>query len=129
MWSTQPVNVCSVSGSLHFPPSIYRSSGSSQVLPDLLKSLDIANVRAIQFVPNGVVGVTFREPAQCDAALASDVSFRGTRLRVSPVDARNRLVYVRDLPFDDLVKLFLPAYVVVHSLTPQVYPGMPNVLS
>ena len=129
MWSTQPVNVCSVSGSLHFPPSIYRSSGSSQVLPDLLKSLNIANVPAIQFVFNGVVGVTFREPAQCDAALASDVSFRGTRLRVSPVDARNRLVYVRDLPFDDLVKLFLRGYVVVHSLTPQVYPGMPNVLS
>lgn len=115
---------------MHFPPSIYRLSGSSQVLPDLLKSLDIANVRAIQFVPNGVVGVTFREPAQCDTALASGVSFRGTKLRVSPVDARNRLVYVHDLPFevpDDLVTLFLRGYVVVHSLTPQVYPGKPNV--
>ena len=97
-----------------------------------MKSLEIANVRAIQFVPNGIVWVTFREPAQCDVALASGVSFRGTKLRVASVDARTRLVYVRDLPFevpDDLVKRFLRGYVVVHSLTPQVYPGMPNVLN
>lgn len=44
--------------------------------------------------------MTFREPAQCDAALASGVSFRGTKLHVSPVDARTRLVYVRDLSFE-----------------------------
>ena len=73
---------------VHFPSTVYRSTGSAQVLPDLVKSLDIVNVQCIQFVPNGIVCVTFKESAQCDAALASGVSFRGSKLRVSPVDAR-----------------------------------------
>ena len=115
---------------VHFPPTIYRSSGSAQVLPDLAKSLDIANVQCIQFVPNGIVRVTFKESAQCDAALASGVSFRGSKLRVAPVDARTRLVYVRDLPAevpDESVCVFLRQYGVVHSLSPQFHPGLPGV--
>ena len=115
---------------VHFPSTIYRSAGSAQVLPDLVKSLDIANVQCIQFVPNGIVRVTFKESAQCDAALASGVSFRGSKLRVAPVDARTRLVYVRDLPAevpDESVSVFLRQYGVVHSLSPQFHPGLPGV--
>ena len=115
---------------VHFPSTVYRSAGSAQVLPDLAKSLDIAYVQCIQFVPNGIVRVTFKESAQCDAALASGVSFRGSKLRVSPVDARTRLVYVRDLPAevpDEPVCVFLRQYGVVHSLSPQFHPGLPGV--
>ena len=72
---------------VHFPSEIYRSTGSSQVLPELVKSLDLPNVRAVQFMPNGVVRVTYKEPAQCDAALASGISFCGALLRVAPVDS------------------------------------------
>ena len=116
---------------VHFPPTIYRSTGSAQVLPDLVKSLDIANVQCIQFVPNGIVRVTFKESAQCDAALASGVSFRGgSKLRVAHVDAQTRLVYVRDLPAevpDEPVSVFLRQYGVVHSLSPRFHPGLPVV--
>ena len=115
---------------VHFPSTVYRSTGSAHVLPDLVKSLDIANVQCIQFVPNGIVRVTFKESAQCDAALASGVSFRGSKLRVSPVDARTRLVYVRDLPTevpDEPVSVFLRRYGVVHSLSAQFHPGLPSV--
>ena len=115
---------------VHFPSTVYRSAGSAQVLPDLAKSLDIAYVQCIQFVPNGFVRVTFKESAQCDAALASGVSFRGSKLSVSPVDARTRLVYVRDLPAevpDEPVCVFLRQYGVVHSLSPQFHPGLPGV--
>ena len=115
---------------VHFPSTVYRSAGSAQVLPDLAKSLDIANVQCIQFVPNGIVRVTFKESAQCDAALASGVSFRGSKLRVSPVDARTRLVYVRDLPAevpDEPVCVFLRQYGIVHSLSPRFHPGLPDV--
>ena len=115
---------------VHFPPTVYRSAGSAQVLPDLVKSLDIANVQCIQVVPNGIVRVTFKESAQCDAALASGVSFRGSKLRVSPVDARTRLVYVRDLPAkvsDEPVSIFLHQCGVVHSLSAQFHPGLPGV--
>ena len=115
---------------VHFPSSIYRFAASAQVLPDLAKSLDIVNVQCIQFVPNGIVRVTFKESAQCDAALACGVSFRGSKLRVSPVDARTRLVYVRDLPAevpDEPVCVFLRQYGIVHSLSPRFHPGLPDV--
>ena len=150
MWGAQPVSVpcgpglnlgvfpfamsavvqCPRTLAVHFPSTVYRSAGSAQVLPDLAKSLDIAYVQCIQFVPNGIVRVTFKESAQCDAALASGVSFRGSKLRVSPVDARTRLVYVRDLPAevpDEPVCVFLRQYGVVHSLSPQFHPGLPGV--
>ena len=115
---------------VHFPSEIYRSTGSSQVLPELVKSLDLPNVCAVQFMPNGVVRVTYKEPAQCDAALASGISFRGAPLRVAPVDSRTRLVYVRDLPVevpDDGLKVFLRAFGVVHSCVRQTYPRLPEV--
>lgn len=150
MWGAQPVSVpcgpglnlgvfpfamsavvqCPRTLAVHFPSTVYRSAGSAQVLPDLAKSLDIAYVQCIQFVPNGIVRVTFKESAQCDAALASGVSFRGSKLSVSPVDARTRLVYVRDLPAevpDEPVCVFLRQYGVVHSLSPQFHPGLPGV--
>ena len=115
---------------VHFSSEIYRSTGSSQVLPELVKSLDLPNVCAVQFMPNGVVRVTYKEPAQCDAALASGISFRGAPLRVAPVDSRTRLVYVRDLPVevpDDGHKVFLRAFGVVHSCVRQTYPRLPQV--
>ena len=123
---------CPRSLAVHFPPTVYRSTGSAQVLPDLVKSLDIANVQCIQFVPNGIVRVTFKESAQCDAALARGVSFRGSYLRVAPVDARTRLVYLRDLPAevpDEPVKVFLRKFGVLHSLSSQFHPGLPGVMN
>ena len=121
---------CSRTLAVHFAPAVYRSVGSAQVLPELVKSLDIANVQCIQFVPNGIVRVTFKEVAQCDTALAGGVSFRGARLRVTPVDARTRLVYLRDLPVevpDEPVRALFRKFGVLHSLSPQFHPGWPDV--
>ena len=121
---------CPCTLALHFPSGIYRSTGSSKVLPELVKSLDLPNVRGIQFMPHGIVRVTYKEPAQCDAALASGVSFRGVLLHTAPVDSRTRLVYVRDLPVEvpsDGLKVFLRAFGVVHSVVEQTHPGMSNV--
>ena len=117
---------------LQFPSEIYRSTGASQVLPELVKSLDLPNVRGIQFMQNGVVRVTYKEPAQCDAALTGGVRFRGAALRASPVDSRTRLVYVRDLPVEvpvDGLKVYLRAFGVIHSVSMQTYPGMPQVFT
>ena len=119
---------CPCTLAVHFPSEIYRSTGSSQVLPELVKSLDLPNVSGIQFLPNGVVRVTYNEPAQCDAALTSGIRFRGASLRITPVDSRTRLVYVRDLPVevpDDILKVHLRAFGVVYSVLMQTHPGMP----
>ena len=117
---------------LQFPSEIYRSTGASQVLPELVKSLDLPNVRGIQFLQNGVVRVTYKEPAQCDAAFTSGIRFRGAALRTSPVDSCTRLVYVRDLPVEvpvDGLKVYLRAFGVIHSVSMQTYPGMPQVFT
>ena len=115
---------------VHFPPAVYRSTGSSQVSPEFVKSLDLPNVCAIQFMRNGVVRVTYKEPAQCDAALAGGISFRGAPIRVATVNAHTRLVYVRDLPVevpDDSLQVYLRAFGMVHSCVMQTYPGLPEV--
>lgn len=115
---------------VQFSSEMYRSTGSSQVLPELIKSLDLPNVRGIQFMPNGVVRVTYKKPAQCDAALTSGIFFRGALLRIAPVDSCPRLVYVHDLPVevpDDGLQVHLRAFGVVHSVSMQTYPGMPQV--
>ena len=73
----------------------------------------------------------YRESAQCDAALARGISFRGANLLFAP-DARTQLVYVRDLSCevpDEPVKVFLCGYGVVHSLNPQAYPYISDVLN
>ena len=117
---------------VQFPSEVYRSTGTSQILPELVKSLDLPNVRGIQFMQNGVVRVTYKEPAQCDAALTSGIRFRGAALRTSPVDSRTRLVYVRDLPVEvpvDGLKVYLRAFGVIHSVSMQTYPGMPQVFT
>ena len=117
---------------VHFPSEIYRSTGSSQVLLELAKSLDLLNVRGIQFMPNGVVRVTYKEPAQCDAPLACGIRFCGAQLRITSVESRTRLVYVPDLPVevpDDGLKVFLRAFPVVHSCAMETYSGMPDVFT
>ena len=122
---------CPCTLAVQFPSDVFRA-GSAQVLPELVKSLDLPNVRAIQFVPNGVVRVTFKEPTQCDAALANGISFRGSPLCLTTVDSRTRLVYVRDLPVevpDDGLQAFLRPFGVVHSVLRQTYPGMPDVFT
>ena len=121
--------LCPCTVAVHFPLDVFQSCGVSDVFPDLVKCLDLPNVTGIQFLPNGVVRITFKESAQCDAVFASGISFRGVALRLTPVDARMRLVYVRDLPVevpDDGLVAFLRPFGVVHSVTQQTYPAGPG---
>ena len=117
---------------VQFPAEVYRSSGESVVLPELLKSVDVPKVRCVQFIRNGLVRVTFTDAASCDAALSSGVAFRGDRLPVSPVSARSRLVYLRDLPAEvpvPFVKAALSPYGTVHEVTAMEHSGYPGLLN
>ena len=117
---------------VQFPAEVYRSTGESVVLPELLKSVDVSKVRCVQFIRNGLVRVTFTDAASCDAALSSGVAFRGDRLPVSPVSARSRLVYLRDLPAEvpvPFVKAALSSYGTVHDVTAMEHSGYPGLLN
>ena len=117
---------------LQFPAEVYRSSGESVVLPELLKSVDLSKVRCVQFIRNGLVRVTYNDATTCDAAMSGGITFRGQRLPVSPVSARSRLVYVRDLPAEvsnPFVKTALCSYGTVHDVTAMEHSGYPGLLN
>ena len=103
--------------------------GSSQVLPDLLKSVDAEKVSCIQFLPNGVARITFAMPEDCDHAVSAGIKFRDTALKVSPVEIRQSLVYLRDcpaeVPQDVIVKTFQP-FGEVHGITNSAREGFPR---
>ena len=117
---------------LQFPAEVYRSSGESVVLAELLKSVDLSKVRCVQFIRNGLVRVTYNDATTCDAAMSSGITFRGQRLPVSPVSARSRLVYVRDLPAEvpnPFVKTAFCSYGTVHEVTAMEHSGYPGLLN
>ena len=117
---------------LQFPAEVYRSSGESVVLPELLKSVDVPKVRCVQFVRNGLVRVTYNDATTCEAAMSSGIIFRGQHLPVSSVSARSRLVYVRDLPAEvpnSFVKSALCSYGTVHEVSAMEHLGYPGLLN
>ena len=103
-----------------FPPAIYQSAGSFTVLPELLQSVDKDSVAAVQFLRNGAVRITFTSADVCDRVVSAGIRFRDVPLRVVSVDARSRLVYLRDCPTevpDDVVKRFFLSFGEVHSVS------------
>ena len=66
--------------------------------PDLLKGVDAKKVSCVQFLPNGVAGITFATTEDCDRAVNAGIKFRDTALKVAPVEVRSSLVYLRDCP-------------------------------
>ena len=123
---------CACTLVLQFPDDVYRSTGVSVVLPELLESVDVPKVHCVQFIRNGLVRVTFDDTVSCEAALSSGVVFRGARLPVSPVSARSRQVYVRDLPVEvseSFVEAALSSYGTVHAVTAMEHTGYPGLLN
>ena len=112
-----------------FPASIYRSAGSSVVLPELLRSVAKEKLSAVQFLPNGAVRLTYKVAADCDAAVSNGIVYGETPLRVVGVEAKSRLVYLRDCPCevpDSIVENFLSGFGEVHSVSRSEHEGFPG---
>ena len=112
-----------------FPASIYRSAGSSAVLPELLRSVAKEKLSAVQFLPNGVVRLTYKVAADCDAAVSNGIVYGEIPLRVVGVEAKSRLVYLRDCPCevpDSTVENFLSGFGEVHSVSRSEHEGFPG---
>ena len=121
---------CSSSCVAFFPPAIYQSAGSSTVLPELLQSVDKDSVAAVQFLRNGAVRITFKSAHVCDRVVSAGIRFRDVPLRVVSVDARSRLVYLRDCPAevpDDVVKRFFLSFGEVHSVSRSSHQAFPGI--
>ena len=112
-----------------FPSTIYRSSGSSTVLPELLQSVSREQLSAVQFLRNGAVRLTFKEPAMCTSMLEKGILFRDAPLRLVGTDSGPRLVYLRDCPVevpDSVLKTFFTSFGVVHSIQWSEHPQFPG---
>ena len=112
-----------------FPANIYRSVGSSAVLPELLRSVDKEKVSTVQFLRNGAVRLTYKAAADCDAAVSNGITYGDVALRVVSVEAKSRLVYLRDCPSevpDSTIRTFFAAYGEVHSVTRSCHDAFPG---
>ena len=107
-----------------------RSFGSSAVLLELLRSVDKEKLSTVQFLRNGTVRLTFKSTADCNAAVSSGISYGGVAPRVVGVEAKSRLVYLRDCPTevpDIVVSGFFSSFGEVHSVTRSTHDGFPGI--
>ena len=115
----------------HFPPNVYRSSSSTEMLPQLLQALQSDKVSAVQFLRSGRVRVTLKCAEYRNELLReSSFLFGEVSVPVTVSDAVIRSVYVRDLPFevpDANVQDVFQSFGVVHSVRPCYFRDFPSV--
>ena len=112
-----------------FPTNIYRSVGSSAVLPELLRTVDKEKVSTVQFLRNGAVRLTYKTTADCDAAVSGGIRYGDVALRVVSVETKSRLVYLRDCPSevpDGVVRAFFASFGEVHSVSRSCHDAFPG---
>jgi len=95
---------------LHFPPSVYQKIGAAEMLPKLLESLKIEDLRCVQFLRNGRVRVSFLEKETRDRFLSEGMRFEDQEIPVTRDGQKVTVVYIRDLPYevasDDVIDFF-----------------------
>ena len=94
-----------------------------------LAFLDRSKLETVQFLRNGAVRLTFKDVASCDDVLLGSFEFNGHRIRVTAVEQKSRLVYVRDLPCevpDDALRASLRPFGEVHSIRRSEHDGFPG---
>ena len=95
---------------LHFPPSVYQKIGAAEMLPKLLESLKIEDLRCVQFLRNGRVRVSFLEKETRDRFLSEGMRFEDQEIPVTKHGQKVTVAYIRDLPYevasDDVINFF-----------------------
>ena len=114
----------------HFPEAIYKTSGSSTVLPHLLDAVDKDNLTTVQFLRGGFVRLTFKDVACCDHLVTQGLVYGDTQVRVFRADSHVRSIHVRDLPSevpDDDVRAFFGSFGEVLSIRRATFANYPSV--
>ena len=114
----------------HFPEAIYKTSGSSTVLPHLLDAVDRDNLTTVQFLRGGLVRLTFKDVACCDHLVTQGFVYGDSQVRVLRADSHVRSIHVRDLPSevpDDDVRAFFGSFGEVLSIRRATFANYPSV--
>ena len=114
------------------PPEVYRNVGACDVLSLLVGVLYHSRLDTVQFLHNGVVRLTFKDVASCDDVLLNGFECNGHRIRVTAVEQKSYLVYVRDLPCevtDDALRASLRPFGEVHSIRRLEHNGFPGLFN
>ena len=112
-----------------FPAAVYRSVGSSSVLPELLRSVNKDLLTHVQFLRNGAVRLTFKTAANCERVLASGIRYSDVPLRLAPAGTQSLIVYLRDCPSevpDNVIRQFFTSFGEVHSISHSTHQGFPE---
>ena len=114
----------------HFPEEIYKTSGSSVVLPHLLSAVDQDKLTTVQFLRGGLVRLTFKDSTSCDNLVTHGLVYGDVQVRVFRADNRVRSVFVRDLPSevpDDDVRGFFGSFGEVLSVRRGTFADFPSI--
>ena len=120
---------CPISLVAFFPAAIYRSVGSSSVLPELLRLVNKDLLTYVQFLRNGAVRLTFKTSVDCERVLASGIRYNDVPLRLAPAGTQSRIVYLRDCPSevpDNIVCQFFTSFGEVHNISHSTHQGFPE---
>ena len=112
-----------------FPAEVYRTVGSSDVLPRLLQGVEKDQLASVQFLRNGAVRLKFKEESVCQSTIQRGILYGDVQLRLCSADTSSRLVYLRDCPFevpDDVVRPFFSSFGQVHSVQRSEHHGFPG---
>ena len=112
-----------------FPATVYRSVGSSSVLPELLRLVNKDLLTYVQFLRNGAVRLTFKTSSDCEHVLASGIRFNDVPLRLAPAGTQSRILYLHDCPSevpDNIVRQFFTSFGEVHNISHSTHQGFPE---
>lgn len=91
---------------LRFPVSVYQKTGVAEMLPKLLETLKVEDLRCVQFLCGAKILVSFREKTVRDDHRFDCFQFDGLIRHAETTTA----MYLRDLPYgvasDDVLDFF-----------------------
>ena len=94
--------------------------------------MDQDKLSAVQFLRNGAVRLTYKSAEDCDRAVSSGIRYGDLPLRVASVDARSKLIYLRDCPCEvpySTVSGFFATFGEVHSITRSEHEDFPGLFN
>lgn len=114
-------------------PRLLSSNVKSRVLSFLEEAVDFGKFSPVQFVPRGLIRLTFKDPVDKERLVSQEsIMLDNVECDVTPSDRPNTMVYVHHYPAegdDALLCAEFRRYSKIVSVKHQYFSGRPNLLT
>ena len=116
-----------------YAPAAVVAHEKSRVLSFLEEAVDFGKLSAVQFVPRGLIRLTFKDPVDKERLVSQgSIMLDNGECDVTPSDRPNTMVYVHHYPAeggDTLLCAEFRCYSKIVSVKHQYFSGRPNLLT